>query len=185
MSKGAANAGKTNYGIGQNYSEGYQGAAGDIASSELPFLQNELTNPQGFGQQTLNQMQTSSGQATAGALGAGKEAAELNASRTGNTAAIPGVIDATTRSGMQQQSNNALDIAQKNALLKQQQQQEGAAGLEKMYGTDVSAALQALGLSNQSIGEWNTGQTAAENNIQQWYQDANQGSLTGAKIAAG
>ncbi len=106
MSKGSSAAAQTNQGIGRNYSEGYQGQGGQIASSELPFLQNELTNPQGFGQQDLSQMQTQGGQATAGALGAGQEAATLNASRTGNTAAVPGVIDATTRNAMQQQSSN-------------------------------------------------------------------------------
>ena len=106
MAKGASKTASTNSGIGQSYSEGYQGQGGQIASSELPFLQNELTNPQGFGQQDLSQMQTQGGQATAGALGAGKEAATLNASRTGNTAAVPGVIDNATRSAMQQQSNN-------------------------------------------------------------------------------
>jgi len=163
VSKGSANAGKTNYGIGQSYSEGYQGQGGDIASAELPFLQNELTNPQGFGAQTTSQMQTQGGQAVAGATGAAKEAADLNASRTGNTAAIPGVIDANARAAMAQQSNNVLDIAQKNALLKQQQQQEGSEGLEKMYGTDVTAALQSLGLSDQAIGDWTGGKNVSNN----------------------
>jgi hypothetical protein len=184
MSKGSSTAAQTNQGIARNYSEGYQGQGGQIASTELPFLQNELTNPQGFGQQDLSQMQTQGGQATAGALGAGKEAATLNASRTGNTAAVPGVIDATTRNAMQQQSNNVLNTDMANEQLKQQQQQEGSQGLEKMYGTDVSAALQALGLSNNAIQDWTGAQSAVQNADLGWYNAANQGALTGAKIAA-
>ena len=185
MSKGSSAAAQTNQGIGRNYSEGYQGQGGQIASSELPFLQNELTNPQGFGQQDLSQMQTQGGQATAGALGAGKEAATLNASRTGNTAAVPGVIDNATRSAMQQQSNNVLGTDLANEQLKQQQQQEGSQGLEKMYGTDVSAALQALGLSNQAVGEWTGADNATKNSELGWLGAANQGALTGNTINKG
>ncbi len=168
MGKGATKTAENNAGIGQSYSEGYQGQGSDIASSELPFLQNELTNPQGMGQQALTQTKTQAGQATAGALGAGKDAALLNASRTGNTAAVPGVIDQTTRNAMQQQSNNVLNTNLQNNLLKQQQQQEGSAGLEKMYGTDVSAALQALGLSNQAVGEWNQASSPSNNFLDQY-----------------
>jgi hypothetical protein len=179
---GRSTAASTNYGIGQNYSEGYQGQGGQIASAELPFLQNELTNPQGMGQQALSQTQTQAGQATAGALGAGKEAATLNASRTGNTAAVPGVIDATTRQAMQQQSNNALQTNLENDQLKQQQQQAGSAGLEKMYGTDVTAALGALGLSNQAIGEWNQAKQVQNQGDLGFLSAANQGAQTGNAI---
>lgn len=183
MSKGSSTAAQTNQGIARNYSEGYQGAGGSLASTEVPFLTNELADPQGFGQPALTQMQTQGGQATAGALGAGKEAALLNASRTGNTAAIPGVIDQTTRNAMQQQSNNVLstDIANQEAKL--QQQQEASSGLEKMYGTDVSAALQSLGLSNSAIQDWtgaNNGTTSKELGF---LSAANSGAQTGNAIA--
>jgi hypothetical protein len=184
VAKGASKASETNYGIGQSYSEGYQGQGGQIASAELPFLQNELTNPQGFGQSTVNQMITQGGQATAGATGAAKEAALLNASRTGNTAAVPGVIDNTTRSAMQQQSNNVLNTNLANANLKQQQQQEGVSGLESMYGTDVSAALQSLGLSNQAIGEWTSADKLGAEEWQDLEQDANQIAEEGATHGA-
>ncbi len=154
MAKGASKTASTNSGIGQSYSEGYQGGASGISSTELPFLQNELTNPQGFGQPAVNQMETQGGQAVAGAAGAGTEAADLLASRTGNTAAVPGVIDNSTRNAMKQQSNNVLSVDQANNQAKLQQQQEGSEGLEKMYGTDVTAALNALGLSNQAVSDW-------------------------------
>jgi hypothetical protein len=117
-------------------------------------------------------MQTQGGQAVAGATGSGDEAARLNASRTGNTAAVPGVIDQTARNAMKQQSSNVLGTDVANAELKQQQQQEGVSGLEKMYGTDVSAALQALGLSNQAIGEWTGADTSTGNEMQNIAKDA-------------
>jgi hypothetical protein len=182
---GSTKAAENNVGIGDSLSNSYNTAASGVASSELPFLQNEMTNPQGFGQQTVNQMQTQGGQATAGALGAGKEAATLNASRTGNTAAVPGVIDATTQQAMRQQSNNVLGIDQANAQAKLQQQQAGVSGLEKMYGTDVGAALQSLGLSNQAIGDWTGSKNAQTNADLGWLNAANQGAKTGNAIEGG
>jgi hypothetical protein len=127
-------------------------------------------------------MQTQGGQATAGALGAGKEAATLNASRTGNTAAVPGVIDASTQAAMKQQSNNVLGIDQANAQAKLQQQQQGASGLSSMYGEDVNGALKALGLGNESIEDWTKANQAQTQGELGWLGAAEQGALTGAKI---
>lgn len=158
MSKGASKEAEQNVKTGQQYSAGYQSAGQDIAGEELPFLKNELTNPQGFGQKDLSQMLTQSGQSIGGAVGSADEAARLAASRTGNPAAIPGVIDQTARNAMAQESNNALDVNLQNAKLKQQQQQEGMSGLQQMYGTDVGAALNALGLSTSAVNA----QTAAD-----------------------
>jgi hypothetical protein len=180
VAKGASQEAQTNAGIGKSYSEGYQGQVGQIQGEVMPFLTNELTNPQGYGAQTLNQMQTAAGQATAGAGGAANEAAQLNASRTGNTAAVPGVIDNTARTAMQTQSKNALNIAQQNALLKQQQQQAGESGLAQMYGTDVSAALNALGLSTSAINAQTAADQESNNAIQGYIGDAEKGASIGA-----
>ena len=72
MSKGGAKVAQQNAGIGQSYSQGYQGDASGISGTELPFLQNELTNPQGFDPTDLSKMRTSSSQSIAGAEGAGR-----------------------------------------------------------------------------------------------------------------
>src|ERR1700685_443525 len=185
MAKGATKAAENNVGVGDADSSQFLTPANQVASSELPFLQNELTNPQGMGQQALNQTITQGGQATAGALGAGKEAALLNASRTGNTAAVPGVLDATTPQAMRQQSNNVLGTNLQTTQLKQQQQQAGVSGLEKMYGTDVGAALQSLGLSNSAIGNWTGADNSTTNADLGWLNAANQGAKTGNAIEGG
>jgi hypothetical protein len=185
VSKGSATAAQNNQGVEQSIGENYNGQAAGVNSAELPFLQNELTNPQGMGQQALSQEQTQGGQAVAGATGAANEQAQLLASRTGNTAAVPGIIDSTARNAMKQQSANVNSTDLANAQLKQQQQQEGSAGLEKMYGTDVSAALQALGLSNNAISDWTAGKSAANNSELGWLGAANAGAVTGNNINNG
>lgn len=138
--------------------------AGDYSTID-PFLTNELTNPQGFGADTIAQMLTQGGQAVSGATGAAKEAATLNASRTGNAAAIPGIIDATARNAMKQGSDNALNVNIKNALLKNEQQQDAAKGLEALYGEDVGSALRAMGLQNESLNAGTGASRAANENI--------------------
>lgn len=173
MSKGSSVAAQNALGSDQAAATTYGNNAAGVNSQLTPFLESELTNPQGYGQQTLSQMQTQGGQATSGALGAGKEAATLAASRTGNPSAVPGIIDATTRDAMRQQSNNVLGIDTQNADLKQKQQQAGAAGLNSLYGTDVSAALKSLGLEDESINAWTQGRTAVDQAQQNIFNDVN------------
>jgi hypothetical protein len=165
MAKGVAKDAFANSGTANNYSGMYSKSGQDVNNTLFPFLQGEVNNPEGFGQQTLDQMLTHGGESVAGAVGNAKESAELNASRTGNTANLSSIIDAAARSGMSQQSNNALDVDIANAKLKQEQQQAGASGLNSLYGTDVKAALESLGLSNQALGVANQ---ADANTFNQW-----------------
>ena len=122
-------------------------------STLFPFLGSELNNPQGFGSDAVAKMLTQGGEAVSEATGAANEAAQLQASRTGNSAAVPGIIDSTARSAMKQQSDNALNVNIKNAMLKNEQQQDAAKALQGIYGEDVGGALKAMGLQNESLGE--------------------------------
>jgi len=122
-------------------------------STLFPFLGSELNNPQGFGSDAVAKMLTQGGEAVSGATGAANESAQLQASRTGNSAAVPGIIDSTARSAMKQQSDNALNVNIKNAMLKNEQQQDAAKALQGIYGEDVGGALKAMGLQNESLGE--------------------------------
>lgn len=138
---------QTNNAMGQQYNA----QAGQANSELFPFLSNELTNPTGFGDDTVSKMKTESGDAIAGAQGQATEAAQLLGSRTGNTAVAPGIIGASTRDAMKARSANDLGIDVENAKAKMGQQQMAAGGLGSTYSTDVNAALHALGLANDSI----------------------------------
>lgn len=127
---------------------GAQGIASGINQTLIPTLTNEAENPQGFGQLGLNELNTETGQNVAGQLGAGKEAALLKASRTGNPNTSSSIIDALTRSGMTQMSKNAQTGALSNLQAKLQQQQSGISGLERIQGQEQNDALSALGLTN-------------------------------------
>ena len=167
MSKGSATAAQNQVGVNNAYASSFNKSGIQDRSQLFPFLQSEITNPQGFGQDTVNQMLTQGGQAVSGATGAANEDASLLASRTGNTASLPGVIDANSRNAMKQQSGNALDVNLANAKLKQQQQQTGVSQLGQLYGEDTGDVLKSLGLTNDSLGEWTKGKQAADQNIWQ------------------
>lgn len=117
----------------------------------FPFLQGELTNPQGLSQQEKTDMQTEGGQATAGALGTQRALAEQRGAATGNTAAIPAVIAAGGRDAMHQQSDNAMGVTLKDAALKRQEQQHASDQIQGLYGTSSGDALNALGISNNAL----------------------------------
>lgn len=151
--KGASGTEQANEKTAQNWANTNNANASQIQGEMLPFYQSEVTNPQGFGQQTLNEMGTSAGQATSGAVGGAIDAAKLNASRRGNTGNISSIIDATTRAGGKMNADSALDVALKNAQLKQAQQQSGIAGMGGLESQDVNASLSSLGLSNTAAND--------------------------------
>lgn len=185
MSKGSANAAKNQVGTNNAYATGYRQQGQQSLNTLFPFLTGEVTNPQGYGQDAVNDMLTQGGEAVSGATGAANEKASLLASRTGNTAALPGIIGANARGAMKQDSDNALDVAIKNADLKQKQQQAGASGLGSLYGQDTNAVLKSLGLANESIDEWTKGRSAAQAATLDWTKEIAQLAGKGLTAAAG
>lgn len=146
------------------------GEANGIEGQILPFLSGELTNPQGMGQQGLGEAETAGGQAVAGSLAGAEQQGKLGAARTGNPASIQAINDATTRAGMRQQSNNALDTNLENTNLKLAQQQAGAGGLERLFGQNQSAGLESLGIENNAISNYIK---SKQSQIEEFPADAN------------
>lgn len=141
--KGSANA--ANQLTGQLQGEGKDlfSQGQNIQGQLLPFFSNMMKNPQGLGPTTMSQIMTSAGQATAGGEGAARQRAMDLASRTGNTAAIPGIIGGASKTGMVEQADTSRDLGVKNAMMKMQQQQEGASGLSGLFGKDIGSSLDA------------------------------------------
>jgi len=163
---------------------GYGNAAGGIAGQLTPTLEQQATNPTGFSPTDVNNQIVAGAQAAGGTTGAGGLAspATAMAARTHNVGALSGVLDQASRQRGQQLSSNALNVQNKNAMVKQSQQQAALGGLEKMYGTDVGAQL---GSQGQVANDWNGEVKAGQSG---WLQNTLGviGTLTGAaKNAAG
>jgi len=159
MPSAGANAGSL---FGQSDSQAGQtfGQAQGEGSALSGIYNQDITNPQGFGATTLAQMLTQSGESTAGGIGAAKQTAMDLGARTGNTAAIPGIIGAASKAGIEQQGNAANSLAIQNQMEKMKQQQFGAQGLSQMYGENLGAAQGFEKNANEAVQS----QQAAENN---------------------
>jgi hypothetical protein len=158
------------YGEENNLGNRYASQALGINSALAPALTAEAINPQGINPTTMGQMTTAAEQ-TAGGSNAGiAGTAGLRAARTRNIGSGQAATEEAGRGAAEDLSQINAGIQTKNADLKAHQQQAGLSGLGAMYGTDVNAGENALGLANSAVdiagkqkpGFWqNFGQTYA------------------------
>src|SRR5882757_2058496 len=117
------------------------GEAQGIGANLTPFLTAEMLHPQGLGQEGIaaetGAALGGAGGATAGLVGQGMQRAAVSRNAGGFQAAL---ADAA-RQRMKAAAGASEGIAAGNESLKQQQMQEGAKGLQGMYGTDTSGML--------------------------------------------
>lgn len=151
MARDTAAAAGANANTGSGLSKTYAGQAASTGSILTPTLNQLATNPQGFGQQTINNMNTaalqSAGGANAGTVGEGN----LQAARTNNAGGFAPAAAQAGHDATAQLSDAALGVQNRNAMLQQQQRQEGIQGLEGQYATNVGAGENALGLSDNAL----------------------------------
>jgi hypothetical protein len=146
----------------QSQANSLQGTAGTTAATNQSnanaayaplnsFLTQELQHPQGYSQAQTTSM-LSAAQGGAGGANAGITGqANLQAARTRNSGGFSSALDAAARSRGQQNASASEGIAANSANLAQQNQQAGAKGMQGLYDTDSSNALQALGVQNNAI----------------------------------
>lgn len=107
-------------------------------------------------------MNTAAQQSAGGSEAAATGQGGLLAARTRNAGGGAAAIADSTRKASQSLGQEAVGIQNKNAEVKQRQQQEGLSGLENLYGEDISGGNQALGIVPQAV---NANTNAAS---QQW-----------------
>lgn len=151
MARDTANAAKDNSRTAQTLSSSLTGRAGDMYSVLAPTLTRMATNPQGFSQGDINNMNTAALQSTAGAAAGQTGAALQRSAATNNAGASTGLVSAANQDATRALSDAALGVQNRNALLKEQQRQEGLSGLEGLYGENIGGGENALGLSNNAL----------------------------------
>ena len=140
-----------NWETGNNLSNQYSSQALGINSALAPTLTAESINPQGFNPTTMGQMTTAAEQTAGGSNAGAAGTAGLKAARTRNIGSGQAAAADAGRMASQNLSQTNAGIQSQNAKLKATQQQEGISGLGKLYGEDVTAGNNALGLSNQAL----------------------------------
>lgn len=131
----------------------YGGNAAGINSTLTPALTQEAINPTGYTPTQLGAQTTAAEQSAGGASAGATGGALLRATRTRNAGAAPAAIDQANRTGSQELSQTNAGIQTRNADLQQKQKQQGLSGLESLYGTNVGAGENALGLSNSALSD--------------------------------
>jgi len=138
---------KTAQGLSSSYSSQAQGNSNILT----PTLNKMVTSPTGLGQQTKNNMTTAAMQTAGGAEAGIVGGALQRAAATNNAGAYDPAIASAGQDAMHTLSDAALGVENTDALLKEQQRQQGIEGLQNMYGTNVGAGQNSLGLSDQAL----------------------------------
>jgi hypothetical protein len=146
----ASNAAATAAATGAGYGE----QAGGIGGMLVPYLENQITNPMGFGPAATNAMLAQGLEGAGGAASGLAGEAGLRAARSRNVGGATGILDELAREKMRTSAGVGLDVATKNALLQQQQRSQAQGQLESLYGTDVGAQLKAQSLVPEDINAW-------------------------------
>ena len=153
------------------------GEAQGIGANLTPFLTQEMLHPQGIGQTGLS-AETAAAEGGAGGAASGlMGVASQRAAASRNAGGFSAALDEAARQRDKAAAGSSEGITAGNEMLKQQQTQEGARGLQGMYGTDTSGMLTSQGqIANDVKAEadaYNTG----------WLQDTMNMLNTGANVA--
>jgi hypothetical protein len=142
------------------------GEAQGIGANLTPFLTQEMLHPQGVGQTGLS-AETASAEGGAGGAASGlMGVANERAAASRNAGGFSAALDEAARQREKAAAGSSEGITAGNEMLKQQQTQEGARGLQGMYGTDTSGMLSSQGqIANDVKAEADANQTG-------WLQNA-------------
>lgn len=136
------------------------GEAQGIGANLTPFLTEEMLHPQGIGQTGIAAEEGAAlggaGGANAGLVGQANQRAAVSRNAGGFQAAL----DDAARQREKAAAGASEGIAANNEKVKLNQQQQGAEGLEHMYGVDTSGMLQSQGQEANDINaEVNAGKS--------------------------
>jgi hypothetical protein len=182
MARSEEKAASANTATGQSLENSYTGQAGSELGSLLPAFETEAAHPAGFAPADLAKMNTAAEQSAGGSVAGAVGQGNLEAARTRNAGAFQPALDSAAATAGRTLSQDALGVDQRNAMLKEQQRQEGLKGMLGLYDTQTGAGLNALGESNQAI---NAGTNAANSTQNMWMGPLNSVLSNVTKMPAG
>lgn len=159
---------------------GYGSSATNENAELTPVLTQELKAKHGFDPSQINELLTAAGAGAGGATSALAGDAGLEAARTRNASGFTKSLDEVARDRAKAAAGSSEGIAAQDVMGAKALNQEGAAGLQGLYGTNVNAQLKAMGQQNEDTN------TALEAGKSGWLQNMTGviNSLSGAAQAA-
>ena len=125
-------------------------AAGEGAQLN-PFFSQEMRAQHSMTPGQQNEMMTAAGAGAGGAFGGAEGEMERNAARTGNATTLNKSLDELARDRAKSAAGTSEGIAAQDVAGAQQLRQEGAKGMQGLYGTNVGAQLGAMKQNAEDI----------------------------------
>jgi hypothetical protein len=135
--------------------QGAVGAYGQSAANEgsalNPFFTQEMNAQHLYNPTQQNEMLTAAESGAGAATGAEQGALINNATRTGNATGVTKSLDEMARDKSKAAAGASEGIAAADVTGAKQLNQEGAAGMQGLYGTNVGAQLGAMKQANTDV----------------------------------
>ena len=152
---------------------GFGASAAGINAALTPFFTQEMNAQHSLTPGQENEMLTAAGQGAGGAFGGAEGQINRNAARTGNATGVTKSLDEMARDKAKAAAGTSEGVAAQDVMGAQQLHQQGAQGLQGLYGTDVNAQLGAMKQSAEDINLEN--QVKGQSWVQQMQGLANLG----------
>jgi len=118
--------------------------AGTEGAQLNPFLSQEMKETHGLTPGQQNEMLTASEAGAGGALGGLGAGIQNNAARTGNATGVGKTLDEMARDRSKAAASSSEGIAAQDVGMAKQANQQGAAGMQGLYGTNSANQLSAM-----------------------------------------
>ena len=118
--------------------------AGTEGAQLNPFFTQEMRAQHGLTPGQQNEMLTASEAGAGGALGGLGAGIQNNAARTNNSTGVGKTLDEMARDRSKAAAGASEGIAAQDVMGAKQMNQQGAAGMQGLYGTNVSGQLNAM-----------------------------------------
>jgi hypothetical protein len=116
-----------------------------------PFFTNEMNATHEFDPSQTNELLTAAEAGSGGAFGGAEGEMKANAARTGNATSLTKSLDEMARNRGKAAAGASEGIAAQDVTGAKELNQRGAAGMQGLYGTNVSGQLGAMKQANEDV----------------------------------
>jgi hypothetical protein len=129
----------------------YGGQAASEGGQLNPFFSQEMRAQHGYTPGQTGELLTAAEGGAGGAFGGAEGQMNANAARTGNSTTLTKSLDEMARDKAKVAAGASEGIAAQDVAGAKQLNQEGAAGMQGLYGTNVKGQLDSMGLQNEAL----------------------------------
>lgn len=157
----------------------FGGEASTEGATLNPFFAQEMRATHSLDPNQQNELLTHAEAGAGGAFGGAEGEMKANAARTGNATTLTKSLDEMARDKAKVAAGSSEGIAAQDVMGAQQLRQQGAQGMQGLYGTNTNAQLDAMKQSNTDVATEQATQGA------NWLSQLDQIAKFGSDVAGG